>query len=213
MLGLLRKDLFNLSGQLKFYAFIPVIAMVFCLAQKSLNYAQVMMSILIIFVPLSAFAYDEMSNFNAYALTLPVTKKHIANAKYLLSLILVVLVILLACLIGLVASVLPIGVIISDWVEYVSVVVCVALVVNIINCVMLPLMFQYGSEKSRILLMIIFFGVGFLGYLINSMNLIDLTMFESVSTLMFCIGIAIVSIVVEGISLVISYKILEHKEF
>lgn len=213
MLGLLRKDLFNLSGQLKFYACIPVMGLVICISQKSLSYAQIMMSILILFVPLSAFAYDEMSNFNAYALTLPVTRKNIVNAKYVLSLILVALVIILACMIAFVASVLPTDVIVSDWVEYISIVVCVALIVNIINCVMLPLMFQFGSEKSRVMLMILFFAVGIIGYLINSMNLIDLSILESISTMMFCIGVVTISIIIEAVSVLVSYRILSHKEF
>lgn len=216
MFGLLRKDVFNLSSQLKIYLFFPLMAVAFCIWQKNFSFTQVMISILIIFVPLSAFAYDEMSNFNTYALTLPVTKKQIVLSKYMLSLILTVVVMIVATLIGVIISALPLELKVENWEEYLAIVVIACLAMNFVNCVMLPLMFRFGSEKARVMLMIIFFGIGGLGYLVNSlgMNLVEVFAFiDGLSAMTLILGAVGIALVIECISIQVSTSILNQKEF
>lgn len=216
MLGLLRKDLFNLSSQLKIYLFFPLMAIGMCIWQKDFAFTQVMISIVILFIPLSAFAYDEMSDFYTYAMTLPITKKQIVSSKYILSILLAIAVILIASLIGVVISLLPLDLHIENWEEFLATIILVSLVMNLLNCVMLPLMFRFGTEKARVLLMILFFAIGGIGYLLNTQGILTidaLRFLDSVRPFSLCIGFVIISIVLEWISMQVSNQILKKKEF
>lgn len=213
MLGLLRKDFFNLSSQLKIYLFIPLTAIAFCIWQHSFSFTQTMLSILIIFVPLSAFAYDEMSDFNTYALTLPVTKHQIVLSKYVLSAILTVVVIVLAVLIGFIITITPIDLKVQDWKEYFAIIFIMAIMMNFINCILMPLMFRFGTEKARIILMILFFGVGAIGYFLSSQGWIDVSYLNELDISLFCVVAAVIAIVAEAVSMMISNRILDQKEF
>ncbi len=99
---------------------------------------------------ISTFAYDEQAKWDAYALTMPVSKRDLVRAKYVLAIIL--------CFIGAVA-----GVVLSvasnldapfiDW-NGILIASGIALCASyIFNSLALPLLYKFGAEKSRVILL------------------------------------------------------------
>ncbi len=99
---------------------------------------------------ISTFAYDEQAKWDAYALTMPVSKRDLVRAKYVLAIIL--------CFIGALA-----GVVLSvasnldapfiDW-NGILIASGIALCASyIFNSLALPLLYKFGAEKSRVILL------------------------------------------------------------
>lgn len=99
---------------------------------------------------ISTFAYDEQAKWDAYALTMPISKRDLVRSKYVLAIIL--------CFIGAVA-----GVILSvasnldapliDW-GGILIASGIALCASyVFNSLALPLLYKFGAEKSRVILL------------------------------------------------------------
>lgn len=215
MLGVLLKDVYNLNRQLKIYMLFPLLAAFLGFQNGDFQLVSMTLSFLSMFVVLSACAYDEQANFDSYALTLPLTRKDLVLSKYLLSFIAII-----------VNAVISIGTCAilnmffasrftnSNWQELIITVVVISLVINLILCILLPLIFKYGSEKARILLMVIFLAFGAMIYFFASADMTWVT-----NTLVPFLedwgiyAIAGVVLIGEVISIVISNMVYARKEF
>ena len=99
---------------------------------------------------ISTFAYDEQAKWDAYALTMPVSKRDLVREKYIMAIIL--------CFIGAVSGV---GLSIAsnlnapfiDW-KGIFIASGVALCASyLFNSLALPLLYKFGAEKSRVILL------------------------------------------------------------
>lgn len=219
MKGILLKDFYNLNGQLKMYAFFPLFGLLMAYLQHSATIMIFMIGILIVTVPMSAFAYDDMADFSTYALTMPITRKDLVLSKYVLSFL-----ITLACgIVGMLSMVVLLqlfgvayfdGATLRDVFLYTFLYMCV---MNMVNCILLPLNFKFGTEKGRIFFFLIFFGIGGIGYLMNMLSsIIDPEIMNMIMEIFYHYGmyiVMIVAIVLEAGSIVISMRILKKKEY
>lgn len=219
MKGILLKDFYNLNGQLKMYAFFPLFGLLMAYLQHSAIIMIFMIGILIVTVPMSAFAYDDMADFSTYALTMPITRKDLVLSKYVLSF----LITLVCGIVAMVAEVILLQLFggayfddatLQDASLYTLVYMCV---MNMVNCILLPLNFKFGTEKGRIFFFLIFFGIGGAGYALNYLStLMEPAQLASLSAFLNQYGLYLfifVVIAVEVISLWISTHILKHKEY
>jgi len=99
---------------------------------------------------ISTFAYDEQAKWDAYALTMPISKRDLVRAKYIMAIIL--------CLIGAVAgSILSIAgnldTPIIDWKGILAASGIALCASYIFNSLALPLLYKFGAEKSRVILL------------------------------------------------------------
>jgi ABC-2 type transport system permease protein len=99
---------------------------------------------------ISTFAYDEQAKWDSFALTMPISKRDLVRSKYVLAVIL--------CFIGAMA-----GVILSvasnldapfiDW-SGILMASGIALCASyLFNSLALPLLYKFGAEKSRVILL------------------------------------------------------------
>lgn len=214
MKGLLMKDIYNLSGQLKVYALFPILA--FLLSYMQHNYVMFifMMAMLVISIPMSAFAYDDMADFSSYALTLPISRKDIVLSKFILS--------LMIALLAVVASILGMYVMVQifgsehfggfDVFEQSKAAIMVIFAMNAMNAFTFPIFFKYGSEKARLMLFVVMASVGAITFLINSFANSLPSLLSIVASYGLILGV-LGLIIIEAGSIVLSNRIMDKKEF
>lgn len=147
MKSLLYKDLVNLKHQMRYYAIFLVIYGLISLKQQNGSLLGGVMVIFAVMLSVTAYAYDEKAGWDSYALTMPFGVRELVVSKYALSglgiLAAVVLVSILnavsGCtlrdMLGMAASFGAVGLFYMDF--------------------LLPVIFRFGVEKGRTLMLLI----------------------------------------------------------
>ena len=162
MTGLILKDFLVMKKILLYYLFLM---MVYSLLAFTGTFTYSIISgfaiIMGVMAPMSVFAFDEQARWDKFAASTPVGRQGIVKARYLFSLLLLVG--------GGVLSILAsMGVVafgkaeVDVWWEPIVVVLVILLLGVALNAVILPVLFKFGAEKSRVISIIIFV-VGFGG--------------------------------------------------
>mgnify|MGYP001138943171 CR=1 FL=1 len=156
MTGLILKDFLVLKKTLRYYVFLMAVYAFFALTgtftYSIISGFAVMLGAM---GPMSAFAYDEQARWDKFAGASPVGRKGVVTARYLFALILLGVG-------GVVAALVSLGVTwfgkaqVSVWWEPLAVSAAICLVGLLLDSVILPVIFKFGSEKSRVISMIIF---------------------------------------------------------
>lgn len=112
-------------------------------------------------LPMSSFAYDDQARWEKFAASAPAGRRGVVQGKYLFALLGTVASTVLVAAILTVMSLL--GAVDTEvWWEPLAVVGACACVTLLLDSVFLPFLLKYGSEKARILSMLVF-GVAFGG--------------------------------------------------
>ena len=156
MTGLILKDFLVLKKTLRYYVFLMAVYSFFALTgtftYSIISGFAVMLGAM---GPMSAFAYDEQARWDKFAGASPVGRKGVVTARYLFALILLGVG-------GIIAALVSLGVTrfgkaeVSVWWEPLVVTAAICLVGVLLDSVLLPVIFKFGSEKSRIIGMVIF---------------------------------------------------------
>lgn len=153
MKGLLLKDIINLRKYGRSVAVVMAFYVLFSILMKSAAFIGGMVVLLFSMTVLTSFSYDKQAGWDEYALSLPLPRKTIVTSKYILSFLLTlsgtVLSIILGAILGLF---MDIGNISEQLVTSYALFGAGILFLSI----MLPLIFKFGVEKSRILIVIVF---------------------------------------------------------
>lgn len=117
---------------------------------------------------ISTFAYDEQAKWDACALSMPLTKRDMVRAKYVLALALGLLGVVLGAAIGL-SRALILGA--MDWQGFLlssGIALCGGVLFNSLT---IPMLYKFGAEKSR-LIMIACYALPMVGlsFLLNAME-------------------------------------------
>ena len=142
MKGLIIKDLTVLKSSLK-TVFIIVVLFAFMGIKSGSAYMTTFASVYAAILPMTCMAYDERSRFNRYAVAMPVSPRDIAHSKYITGLILAAAATAIALVIALFTKA-PIG----------ETVAGSMLIPAFYHTFMLPVMFKFGVEKSRLMVLI-----------------------------------------------------------
>ena len=156
MTGLILKDFLVLKKTLRYYVFLMAVYALFAFTgtftYSIISGFAVMLGAM---GPMSAFAYDEQARWDRFAGASPVGRKGVVTARYLFALILLGVG-------GIAAALVSLGVTwfgkaeVSVWWEPLAVSAAICLVGLLLDSVILPVIFKFGSEKSRVISMIIF---------------------------------------------------------
>lgn len=150
MTGLFIKDILCLKKQFRMLLILFAFYAVVLVASGShIGQFNAIFIALIVMIPMivitNAFAYDEMSKWDIYSLSLPVTKSGIVLVKYLLLL-------LLACFGGFIT--LAVNAVSVNLNQESLISIYAAFGVAIVLCsVLIPLFYKFGTQKARIALM------------------------------------------------------------
>ena len=142
MKGLVLKDLLVLKVAMKTVIMV-VILFGFMGSMSGSAYMSTFASVYAAILPMTCMAYDERSKFNRFAMTLPVSVKELVLSRYITGLVLAAA----AMVIALVQTVISGGDVVL------TAVLAVAIPV-FYHTFMLPIMFNFGSEKSRLIVMV-----------------------------------------------------------
>lgn len=216
MKGLFLKDLCILKLQARFFMMLLMIAVIIVATGSEVTFLMSYLMFVFAIFTLSTMAYDDLDNGMNYLLTLPVTRGQYVLSKYIFGLF----------MIGLagVASAIVILIVLSMNAEVVNmqeIIFTCAVIVGIVLLflgVTFPIHFKYGAEKGKIVMFIVFAIIVMpfaaieklledKGIALEQLLSVDLRV-ETV--IMAIVGIGVI---VYGLSILISKKIMENKEF
>jgi ABC-2 type transport system permease protein len=153
MKGLIIKDIINMRKYGRSVVFVMVFYVFFAIMMNSTAFISGMIVLLFSMTVITSFSYDKQAGWDEYALSLPLPRKTIVKSKYMLSLLLTLSGAILSVLLGAVLGLfLETGGIMEQLI--ISYVLFGTGILFL--SILLPLIFKFGAEKSRILLLIVF---------------------------------------------------------
>lgn len=201
MKGLILKDFMNLKQQWKiwiifliFYGFISV-------SSKN-NFMGAMIIIMCAILPTTFMSYDEKAKWDKYALSMPLSRDDMVISKYIISIIFFTAAFLLNIILNLLMGSTEIGKMLFE-----STVLCAVGILYI--SIILPILFKYGVEKSRLIVMMVFFTPWIMIVILSKLN-INIPYEQILNKSSFILSI--ISILVFIISILISLNIYKRKE-
>lgn len=203
MIGLLMKDILNLRKQGKVLGLLFVFYLVMALSSDNPYMFLSIVSLLMVMLTMTSMAYDERSHWERYALTMPVSRKTLVLSKYLLGFLLMLAAGLLNILFLLIVSKETI----AESVVYTLGVMGIAL---FFMSLILPILFRYGVEKGRLLMMAVLFTPTLLVVLGARMGL-TIPEVPQVKPIMVGMFLALLVLLVALSSILLSVKIFENK--
>ncbi|MBQ4343973.1 MAG: ABC-2 transporter permease, partial [Erysipelotrichaceae bacterium] len=160
---------------------------------------------LLIMIPLlmviNSMAYDERANTNKLMLASGISRKQLALSKYVFALILIIVMT--------VVNTVVVGMIV-DLSEAVLTSLFMGLIGMTYVSLLLPVIYKFGTEKARIYMMIGFL-IPFAGVIALS-PLMTLSSVELNEMVMMTI-IVLVCLILIGASILLSYHIVERKDY
>jgi ABC-2 type transport system permease protein len=210
MLGLIKKDFLLIKANLKSMVIIFIVYLI--LAFQGTFDVTFIVPLIGIMLFISTFSYDDFNNWNSYAVTLPNGRKNVVRAKYIASIILTVVLGIGALAIGIGISYTKTNNINLD--EIISSLMGTMLSNFIIISLLYPIVFKFGATNGRIILFVVVFGAAGIGALIA--QFVDMTSIINMINRLdsySLIAIPIISVILIGISYLISNKIYQNKEF
>lgn len=125
-----------------------------------------------IMICLTTFNYDTFNNWDTYLLSFPIKRKDVVKAKYIFALFAVILSLILAFLFVLLTMCIKQSFVFKGLLLQFGIGLCT---VTLVISLTYPLIYKFGSEKGRILLFVIFFGlgavIGLLGYIMSLLHI------------------------------------------
>lgn len=153
MTGLILKDLLNLKKYMKQLGIVLIVFIFIAINLKSPSYVIFMMILITSMMIVTSMAYDESTKWDKYALTMPITKKDLVKSKYALLVILALSGGIISLILGFVISKLTD---VSNYKEILLTSFGVTLASLVLFSILLPIIFKMGTEKARIIMLIIF---------------------------------------------------------
>jgi len=148
MLGLILKDLLNLKKQGKLMLLMIVLYAVLAVINDMYGIFAVFV-VIGAMMPMTALAYDERAHWDKLVLTMPVSRTAIVLSKYLLGLGLAAVG--LTVFIGVSLPTAP-----DRWQENLLTASAVFALALLMIAIMMPLLLKFGSEKFRMMMILIF---------------------------------------------------------
>lgn len=206
MKGLILKDLLNLKSTFKMLGVMMVFFAVVFLPQGN-GFIFGMIILMFAMMVVTTISYDDLAKWDAYALTMPVTRAEMVLSKYLVMVILNTLGAVLSLTVGIVGSVIMGK---RFDLEILAIIGVIYLVALIFGSVIIPLIYKFGTEKARLMLFLCALLPTALILLLEQFNVPMPTTGNPLIYLIALIGFSVAGVV---LSYLISLKIYRKKEF
>ena len=192
--------------------YVAMIAASIIFGQKQMGVMLINLCVVMFtYLSMSTMSYDDFDNGMEFILTLPTSKKIYAIEKYVLAVITLV-----------VMSIVGAGLLVALGLEFNAAILDIApmaVIAIVLVSINLPLTLKFGSEKTKMLTMILFMGLGSLVGTLGTSNLNEILNSDLVKKIMSLgklqlgIGIGLMAIIILFVSYCISIKISENKEY
>ena len=216
MKGLLLKDLALIKNQSQAFIIVAAIALFMMLAGNDVIFIISYAIILFAMFGITTLNYDHFDNGFAFLFTLPITRKLYVLEKYIFSMLCTVVGAGVALLMIFVGSFIrsEYALVSSD----ISFLVGYVLSAMIFLALVLPIQIKFGPEKGRIAMLVLFMLIMALGTGLKSVvedeKVVELfAKLSSLAPVLLLGTLAVLAIVMLGISYMISCKIMMKKEF
>ena len=219
MKGLFIKDLELLKGNAKILVAVVLMAVFFMYTSATdVTFVMYYVTMMCGFLVLSTMSYDDFDNGMAYLMTLPVPRKTYVREKYVFGLGCVGAGWVVSALLSLAAKVIRNPA--MEWGEWMISLFGTILAFGLIIAVMIPVQLKFGSENMRIVLLAVMLGIFAIGYLIYRVckNFgVDFSgairFLDSLHAGVIIAAILVIAAILLAVSLKISERILENKEY
>ncbi len=218
MKGLLVKDFRLMKGQKNFLVLLFIMIAFVFISGMDASFFMGYLPFLLMIAAMSTITYDEFDNGMAFLMVLPISRKLYVQEKYLFGGVLGFTGLASAFVLFLISEINKGSS--MTFTQYVLLFLCFLAFVILFLCLMIPIQLKFGSEKGRIVLFIIFFGIIGMVYLVSKIT--DkipaqvIEVFRGIQKLPFGILAALavgIYILALFISLKISLGIMEKKEW
>lgn len=209
MFGMIKKDMLMVFNNIK-SVIVGLIIYIFFTFTNDTDFSFII-PFLTVMICISTFSYDDFNNWHSYAVALPNGRENVVKSKYIST----ILLIIIATIVGLVLS-LIIGTL-SNYLNLESTLSSIGgslVAIIVLISILYPVLFKYGSEKGRIGLFIIWFGIFAIIALLS--KVVNINISDDLITFLYTYGLVIfglLSIASIIISYIISNKIYKNKEF
>ena len=209
MLGLVKKDLLMIKGNMRQVILFLVVFLILAFQENNIIVIVPVFVSMIVFI--TTFSYDEYNKWDAYAISLPVSRKNIVKAKYVASIILWVIALLVTVVITGIMGLFEQNI---NYFEMFGMILGCVFSIVLLEAIMFPLIFKFGVEKGRIGLFVGVFAIaGLLGFIFTGIDLENATGFIEIFNKYYYILIPLVAVILLVISYFVSKKIYLKKEF
>jgi hypothetical protein len=148
MTGLMLKDLLSLRKASGRIMVILGLYIVIFAAAGNVSFLSAMIILIMTMFIVNTYSYDEMSKWDYYALSLPVTKSQIVLSKYLLTLLFELAGILVSVLVYLFKNLIN--------TENIMGLCGISSTAVLMAAILLPLIYKFGTQKARIWMVLLF---------------------------------------------------------
>lgn len=146
MSGLIWKDLMVLRKTLKTYGlFFLFYFLMAAVGLFNISFVTAVLQLIVIMLPMSAFAYDEQAKWDRYAIALPLGRRRVVAARYLFTLLMVLIAAAFSLLTCTVISITGNGLFLENLAAVLTTLGLGLLVADLL----LPLNYKLGPERSR----------------------------------------------------------------
>ena len=209
MLGLVKKDLLMIKGNMRQVILFLVVFLILAFQENNIIVIVPVFVSMIVFI--TTFSYDEYNKWDAYAISLPVSRKNIVKAKYVASIILWAIALLVTVVITGIMGLFEQNI---NYFEMFGMILGCVFSIVLLEAIMFPLIFKFGVEKGRIGVFIGVFAIaGLLGFIFTGIDLENATGFIEIFNKYYYILIPLVAVILLVISYFVSKKIYLKKEF
>ncbi len=220
MKGLIIKDFMNIGNSMKtLIILLFVYAVLFISSFDAITFIIVMAIVFSTTVPVT-FSYDNISKWDRFALTLPVSREQIVKSKFITLIIFTTISILITMIVAIAGIIINSSVrgnSISNMPELILQIVLTTLIAIIFAIVLgstnITLLFKFGVEKARIISISLSFLPAIIILWLNSLNIDFDNVIQNISLAMVFITSTILLVLYCIALYKISIKIYSKKEF
>lgn len=207
MKGLILKEILQLRNYKKTIMILLAFLMIFSIVNKNFSFASALIVVVSVMMVMTGFAYDDMAKWDGYVLSMPLKKNKIVLCKYILSILLAALGSLVSIILGYFMDIITNNNFSYEDLLGIGVSVEAAL---ILVSILIPLIYKFGVEKSRYILMMIFLLPTIIALVFGS-NSISMPSEDEIIILLK--ASPIITVLIFIMSYLISSSIYESKEF
>lgn|SRR5699024_3288510 len=212
MKGLIVKDFTYIKNYWKTYLLAIILGIIpTALINYDPNFMLIISMLIIFIISINTFSFDKENNWNKYALTMPVSRRDIVRAKYMLNIIGLLLGSILGFLLTLIGNFFYN--IDLDFNSFINILIISMAFFFILSSIDLPTLFKWGTNKGKIVLMIVLFTLIAIIFQIIEKAYNYILNISSIDTIKLNLLIILISILIYFISYKISLYIMSKKEY
>ncbi len=154
MKGLIIKDVFNLKKSIGTTIFMILFYTIFSYNTGNMSMLIGMTTIIMTTMSITSMSYDDMAKWDSYALAMPITRRDIVLSKYILSLVLSASATIISSIFALVITYLREDTFGIEKIQEILVIAYIVFVISVVYVsIVFPLIFRFGVENARILML------------------------------------------------------------